>query len=367
MSHDPTDAQWMDEALAQATQSLGQTAPNPAVGAVIVREGVVLGRGRTQPIGGPHAEVRALQDARDQGHHDLAGTTLYVTLEPCCHVGRTGPCTDAIIKAGIDRVVVGIVDPYPAVMGKGIARLKQAGLQVELGVCAEQAAMVVRGFTRSVSHGLPEVTCKVACSLDGHLATHTGESKWITGGEARADGHQLRAEHDAIVVGIGTVLADDPRLNCRDADGSDPVPIILDSQLRTPSNAAVLRGDVRPLIICADDAPKRAIAADVLRVPRTAAGVDVEAALRALAKRGLHRVLVEGGGSVLRSFIDQQLVDTLHVYMAPVLIPGGRGWLGGAALNSLASAARLGPPLQILQLGDDVRLTYRTPHRLGDP
>lgn len=353
------DAGFMGLALEQARRALGRTAPNPSVGAIVVRDGVVLGQGHTQPVGGPHAEVEAIRDAESHGH-DLSGATLYVTLEPCCHWGRTPPCTDLIIRSGLRRVVVGVVDPYPPMQGKGLARLRAAGIEVVQGVRSEEAAGVVRGFTRTITQGLPEVTAKVAASLDGRIATAAGESQWITGEAARTDGHRLRATHDAILVGIGTVLADDPRLTCRLPDGKDPVPVVLDTHLRIPLEARLLTAGAPPVVVCAEDAPVRRIPADVIRVPRLAAGgLDPEVALRRLAERGLHRILVEGGGRIHRSLFDAGRVDTLHLYLAGVLIPGGRSWLGGEALEHLAEAPRLPGPPEVRTLGADVCLTWR--------
>jgi diaminohydroxyphosphoribosylaminopyrimidine deaminase/5-amino-6-(5-phosphoribosylamino)uracil reductase len=353
----------MGAAIEQAQAALGRTAPNPSVGAVLVRGDQILGRGRTQPVGGPHAEVEALRDAEAAGF-DVRGATLYVTLEPCCHWGRTPPCTDAIVRAGIARVVVGVVDPYPPMLGKGLGRLRAAGVEVELGVEAEACARLVLGFTRTVTRGLPEVTAKVAMSLDGNLATAQGESRWITGEEARADVHRMRATHDAILVGVRTVLADDPRLTARVEGGKDPVPVILDPDLRTPLNAKIWTSGRAPVVVCALDAPARAIPGEVLRVARGPAGLDLEAALRAVASLGLHRVFVEGGSKVHRSFLDQGWVDTLHVYLAPVLIPGGRPWLGGEPLGALGHALRLPAPTEIKTFGADTRLTWRLVHRV---
>jgi len=374
---DPTgsrsDDAWMGLAIEQARQALGRTAPNPSVGAVIVRDQRLLGEGRTQPVGGPHAEVEAIRAAALAGHTDLGGATLYVTLEPCCHWGRTPPCTDAILASGVSRVVVGVVDPYPPMRGKGLARLRAAGVQVELGARAAECAELVLGFTRTLTRGLPEVTSKVACSLDGSIATAAGESRWITGELARADGHGLRASHDGILVGIGTALADDPSLTCRVPGGRDPVPVVLDSDLRLPLGARLLAGARPAVIVCADDAPRRALPAEVVRVPRGPDGhVDPIEALRAVAARGLHRVLVEGGARVHRALLDARLVDTLHLYLAPALIPGGRPWLHpDPPLEPLGAAPRLGPPREVLPLGDDLRLTWRLRHRadrleLGD-
>ncbi len=357
-----SDATFMDQALARARAALGRTAPNPSVGAVVVRDGVVLGVGQTQPVGGPHAEVEAVRNAHDNGYDDLSGATMYVTLEPCCHWGRTPPCTDLIVKEGIARVVVGVVDPYPPMQGKGLARLRGAGVEVSLGVRQEEAAAVVRGFTRTITEGLPEVTLKVASSLDGHLATRSGESQWITGQAAREDGHGLRATHDAILVGVGTAIADDPRLTCRIPGGKDPVPVVLDTRLRLPLHARLLTAGAPAVILCAEDAPVRRLPADIIRVPRAqdGQGVDVRAALRALAGRGLHRILVEGGGQIHRSFLDSGLIDTLHVYVAGALLPGGQPWLGGPAIDRLADARRLPGPPEVRVLGEDVRLSWKT-------
>ncbi len=360
------DHRFMGLALDEARAALGRTAPNPSVGAVLVRGDQVLGRGRTQPVGGNHAEVEAVNDAHRAGHDDLTGATLYVTLEPCCHWGRTPPCTDLILREGLARVVVGVVDPYPPMQGKGLARLRGAGVQVELGVRAAECGDVVLGFTRTLTRGLPEVTSKVAMSLDGRIATHRGESRWITGPRSREDGHRLRASHDAILVGIGTVLTDDPRLTCRVDGGKDPVPVVLDSDLRLPLAARLLTAGAPPVILCADDASERVLPAEVARVPRRPeGGLEPVEALRALADRGLHRVLVEGGGQVHRSLLDARLVDTLHVYLSAVVVPGGVPWIGGPPLDHLGDALRLGAPTQVEPLGDDLRLTWRVPHRLG--
>ena len=350
------DVHWMRLAVAMARRGLGRTAPNPSVGAVLVKNGAMIGEGHTQPVGGAHAERVALAQARAAGH-DLAGSTLYVTLEPCCHHGRTPPCTDGILEAGVTRVVVGVIDPNPPMRGHGLELLRAAGFEVELGVEAEACARTILGFTRSVRFGLPEVTLKAATTLDGHIATAAGESQWITGEQARADGHELRATHDGILVGINTVLADNPRLTCRSHPGVDPVPVVLDTALRTPANAAVLSGTRRAIIFCAEDAPERELNADVVRITRGAGGLDISAALRVLAERGLHRVLVEGGGQVHRSLLDAGLVDTVVLYLAGVVLPGGRPWVGGDAVVSLGEQRRWGRPDTRL-VGDDLRLQY---------
>jgi len=353
----------MDRALALARRGLGRTAPNPAVGAVVVRGDEVLGEGTTRPPGGPHAEMVALEKARRAGL-DVRGATMYITLEPCCHHGRTPPCTDALVEAGLARVVVGVVDPFPPMRGNGLQQLRDAGIEVILGVRAEHCAEVVRGFARAVTAGLPEVTCKVASTLDGHIAAHDGESRWITGERARGHGHQLRATHDAILVGIGTVLADDPRLTCRVREGVDPVPVVLDSGLRIPEGAMVFAHPRRPVVLCAEDAPDRPLPGEVVRVPRGPGGIDIEAGLRALVQRGMHRVLVEGGGRVHRSLFDARLVDTLYLYLGGLVLPGGIPWLGGPPVD-LADAPRLGPP-EVEPLGDEVLLRYPVGHRADE-
>ncbi len=352
-----TDAEAMREALALTRRAVGTTAPNPPVGAVIVRDGVVIGRGFTKPPGGPHAEVEAMRDARDAGH-DLRGATMVVTLEPCCHHGRTPPCTDAIVAAGLGRVVVGVVDPYEKVRGRGIELLRAAGIDVSLGVLAGACQDAMRGFLRVEQGGLPEVTLKVATSLDGSLATASGESQWITGELARAHAHDLRATHDAILVGAGTQRADDPRLTCRTLPDRDPVPVIVSTSGTLGADAAVFGSSRRPVIVCAEDAVvDPSLPVDVVRAPRAPAGLDLPAALRALGRRGLHRILVEGGAGIHRSMIDAGLADRLLVYVAGVVIPGGRPWLDGPPLAQLADARRLGSP-DVTPLGPDVLLRY---------
>lgn len=352
-----TDAAGMALALQCSEAALGNTAPNPPVGAVLVKDGAVIGMGYTQPAGSHHAEVMALRDCLAHGH-DPRGATMFVTLEPCRHHGRTPPCTDAIVAAGLSRVVVGVKDPFPAMRGASLQQLRDEGLEVVLlddPACGER----IRGFARSVTEGLPEVIAKVACSLDGRIATASGESRWITSEPARADGHRLRASCDAVLVGIGTVLADDPRLTVR-LPGVDraPVPVVLDSTLRLPDDALVMHGPRRALVYCTPEAPERALPATVVRVePGTDGRPDVAAVARDLVKRGLHRVLVEGGGTVIRSFVDAGLLDELHLYLAPMALPGGRPWLGGQRLTSLTEAPRFAL-LGHEGLGPDLHLTY---------
>lgn len=362
---------WMGRALALAGHALGNTAPNPPVGALIVRGDAVIGEGWTQPAGQAHAEVMALRDCEARGH-DPRGATMVATLEPCCHHGRTPPCTDAIVRAGITRVIVGVRDPNPQVRGKGVAALRTAGIEVVVGVEQTRCARRILGFARALAAGLPEVTSKAGISADGRIATASGESRWITGEAAREAGRRLRAEHDAVLVGIGTALADDPALTTRVPGlDRDAVPVVLDSRLRLPASARLARGSRRAVVLCTVDAPDRPALADVVDVVRVAAGsdgrVDPEAALRALASRGLHRVLVEGGGQVHRALLDRGLVDTLELFVAPLLVPGGLSFVGGEPLAALAEAPRMRVD-GIARVGDDVRLTFALAHRLApDP
>lgn len=345
----------LQRALAQARAVRGTTAPNPAVGAVLIKDGVEIGSGGTQPAGGLHAETQALQDCRARGN-DPRGATLYVTLEPCCHVGKQPPCTDAIQRAGIARVVVGVLDPNVQMRGRSVALLREAGVEVEVhddAGCAEQ----ILGFARAITRGLPEVSLKAATSADGRIATAEGRSQWITGEEARAVGQQLRAEHDGILVGIGTVLADDPRLTCRLPGATSPVPIVLDSQLRFPAGCALDRPET--LVITGSDADTD-LNATVIRLPLAQGRVPIEAALRQVVERGIHRVLVEGGGEVARSLLDAGLVDHLHQFVAGKLIPGGRGFVGGPPVEALDRYhLKLAESRSV---GDDLYLRWRFEH-----
>lgn len=330
------DARWMRRCLELAARARGRTSPNPMVGAVIVRDGRVLAEGWHHAPGLAHAEV----DALSQVDGSAAGATMYVNLEPCCHHGRTPPCTDAILRSGVRRVVVGMVDPFPQVSGKGIALLRDAGLQVDVGVEESAARELNLGFVRAQEQGRPAVLLKAGLSLDGRIADAFGHSRFITSPQARAAGHALRDACDAILVGRGTLQADDPVLTARDHPGGrDPLPVVLDSDLSIADNARLLRGPVRPLLFCGPEAPHRELAADVIRVPRGPAGLDLNAVLTSLLARGVHTLLVEGGGRVHRSFLDRGLVDRLHLFVAPMVLAGGPGWIGGEPF-SLGQAPR---------------------------
>jgi len=317
----------MRAALALARRSLGRTWPNPAVGCVIVKDGVIVGRGRTRDGGRPHAEVDALDQAGDAAR----GATVYVTLEPCSHFGKSPPCADALIKAGVVRVMSAMEDPNPQVNGQGHARLRAAGIEVEVGAGAKEAAEINAGFLLQLRERRPLFHLKVASSLDGRIATASGESKWITGAAARADGQRLRATHDAILVGANTVAADDPELTCRlpGLDGYSPVRIVLDSKARTsPGSKLALTANKTPVwLVCTGDAPAKARESlqakgvEVIEVASNAQGrVDIPAAARALGERRLTRVLIEGGGEVAAAFLKASLVDRVTSYQAGLLM-----------------------------------------------
>src|SRR3954468_1308109 len=304
-----TDAM-MRAALALARRSLGRTWPHPAVGCVIVRDGAVVGRGRTRDGGRPHAEVDALNQAGDAAR----GATVYVTLEPCSHVGKSPPCADALIKAGVAKVVSALEDPYPEVNGQGHARLRDAGIAVDVGEGAKAAAEINAGFLTRVREGRPLFHLKLATSLDGRIATASGESKWITGEAARAEGHRLRAIHDAILVGANTALADDPELTCRlpGLDGYSPVRVVLDSRARlSPDSKLAITANKTPVwLLCTAQAPRAARDAlqakgvEVIEVASAPDGrVDIPSAAKSLGARGLTRVLAEGGGEVAAAFL----------------------------------------------------------------
>jgi diaminohydroxyphosphoribosylaminopyrimidine deaminase/5-amino-6-(5-phosphoribosylamino)uracil reductase len=362
----PTDLPRLHAALGLARRGLGNTWPNPAVGCVLVKDGVVVGRGWTQPGGRPHAETEALWRAGEAAR----GATAYVTLEPCSHHGRTPPCADALIQAGVARVVVAIEDPDPRVSGRGLAMLRAAGIAVELCDApgqppeamriARQAREVNQGFLTRIALGRPMVTLKLATSLDGRIATRTGDSKWITGPAARERSHLLRARHDAVLVGIGTAMADDPRLDCRlpgweAAEARQPVRLVADSQARLPLSLDLVRragsqpGSQPTWLLARADADQARLAAlvaagvEVLPVPSPAPAkgtqLDLTAAFQALGARGLTRVLVEGGGQIAAGLLKAGLVDRMVWFRAPVILGGdGVPAVAGLDVNTVAEA-----------------------------
>jgi diaminohydroxyphosphoribosylaminopyrimidine deaminase / 5-amino-6-(5-phosphoribosylamino)uracil reductase len=338
----------MRAALALARRSLGRTWPNPAVGCVIVKDGRIVGRGRTQDGGRPHAEVDALNKAGEAAR----GATVYVTLEPCSHFGKSPPCADALVRAGVARVVSAMEDPNPSVNGQGHARLREAGIAVEVGEGAREAAEIYAGFLLRLRAGRPLFHLKLASSLDGRIATASGESKWITGEGARADGHRLRAIHDAILVGAGTVAADDPDLTCRlpGLKAYSPVRIVLASKagLAETSKLAMTARQVPVWLLCTSAAPAARREAlhkagiEIIEVAAAGDGrVDAAAAAQALGQRGLTRVLVEGGGQVAAAFLKAGLIDRITSYRAGVVLGAdGRSAVGELGFNQLDFAPR---------------------------
>ncbi len=351
----------MRAALALARRGLGNAWPNPAVGCVLVKDGRVIGRGWTQPGGRPHAETEALRRAGDAAR----GATAYVTLEPCSHHGRTPPCCEALAGAGITRVVMAMRDPDPRVNGRGLAMLRGAGIVVEEGLLEAEARALNAGFFRRIQAGIPVVTLKLATTLDGRIATASGESRWITGEAARREVHALRARHDAILVGSGTVLADDPDLTCR-IPGMERVPmlrVVADARLRTPKASRLVQGaELAPVLIItapghspAAQAPFIAAGADIVTVPAHAAGgLDLPSLLRALGRRGVTRVLAEGGAGLAAALLRQGLVDRLVWFHAPAVMGGdGHPALEGLRLAALSAMPRFRRTAQ-RALGDDM-------------
>ena len=360
------DLEVMRAALALARRGLGTVWPNPAVGCVIVNDGRVVGRGWTQPGGRPHGETEALRRAREAAR----GAIAYVSLEPCCHWGQTPPCVDALIAAGVRRVVVALEDPDPRVAGQGLRRLRAAGLDVDVGLCAEEAAELNAGFLSRLRLGRPLVTFKLATSLDGRIAIASGESQWITGPPARERAHALRASHDAIMVGTGTVVADDPQLTCRlpGLGHRSPVRVVIDRHLRIPAAARIIADAHRVptwvLTLRSADPGRRAafLANGVTLIDVNDDGeeqIDLAAALGALGERGITRLLVEGGARLAAAFFRARLVDRLVWVHAPLVIGGdGIPAIAGFDLAALADA-RAFERLSTETIGDDVLTTFR--------
>ena len=354
----------MREALRLAQQAVGLCEPNPRVGCVIkAADGRVIGRGHTQAAGAAHAEVAALADAARQGE-TVRGATAYVSLEPCSHHGRTPPCCDALIRAGIRRVVVAVQDPNPLVAGEGLARLRAAGIAVDVGLMADEARELNIGFFSRMLRGLPWLRLKVAISLDGRTALADGQSQWITGEAARADGHAWRRRAGAVLTGVGTVRDDDPRLDVRLVETPrQPQRVIVDSRLETPLAARILQPPGAPWIYAAlRDEPRIAAfaarGAEVVLTPGANAKVDLRAMLHDLAARGINELHVEAGSKLNGSFVREGLVDEWLVYVAPRLLGPGRDLASLAPLASLSEAVALRYHA-VDRVGDDLRLLLR--------
>mgnify|MGYP001220297007 FL=1 len=364
MDFPPHDIAFMQQALGLAHDALYLTSPNPRVGCVIVGAGgVVLGSGHTQRAGEAHAEVMALRDAQAKGH-DVKGATAYVTLEPCSHQGRTGPCCDALAAAGIARVVVALQDPNPLVAGQGTARLRAAGVQVDVGLLADEAHEMNIGFFKRMTQGTPWVRMKIAASLDGQTALDNGVSQWITSAPARDDGHAWRARACAVLTGIGTVLEDDPQLDVRAVSTPrQPTLVVMDSQLETPLSAKLFQPQRPVWIYCAVDHAERRAAleakgAQVVCLPNASGKVDLAAMLKDLGAKHINEVHVEAGHKLNGSLLREGLVDELLTYLAPKLMGQGRGMTNLGPFTSLSDAKTVSFH-EVTQIGPDLRILAR--------
>lgn len=359
------DLFWMRRALAEARKGRGGAEPNPMVGAVVVREGRRVGTGYHARFGGPHAEVVALTEAGPAAR----GATLYVSLEPCCHTGKTPPCTDAIVAAGVARVVAAMRDPFPRVAGGGLVRLREAGIRVDVGLTGAAAARLNAPYLKRLATGMPYVTAKWAMTLDGKTATASGDSRWISNPRSRACVHELRGRMDAILVGIGTALADDPQLTARPPGPRQPARIVLDGAARLPveSRLAQTARDARVWIAVTGQAPVdrlaslAALGCEILEFPGNGR-VPVLPLLTELSRRGVTNLLVEGGGQVLGAFLDAGQVDAVDVYIAPTLEGGEHPFspARGHGRPTMSAVARLDWH-EVTPLEGDIRLQGTLP------
>lgn len=355
-----TDNPFMKKALTLARR--GRTSPNPMVGAVIVRDGKVVGAGFHPKAGEPHAEVFALRAAGELAR----GADLYVTLEPCCHHGKTPPCTDSIIESGVRRVFAAMVDPNPQVAGQGIECLRAAGIEVEVGIMESEARKLNEGFVKRVTTGLPFVLWKAAMTLDGKIATRTGDSRWVTGEKARKEVHRLRSRYDAVIVGVGTVLADDPELTVRDIRGAvNPLGVIVDSNASTPPTARVIRSQSRTLIAVTKHAPEdrvqalRNAGAELLVLQDIGGRVDLRTLMINLAEIGINSALLESGGELAASMLNAGLIDRGLIFIAPKIV-GGRDAktpVEGEGIERMSEALGTSTP-RVHHFGDDLALEF---------
>lgn len=358
------DLQAMRLALDWAARGMFITAPNPRVGCVLVRNGQVIGAGHTLAAGQAHAEIQALRDAANRGNA-VRGATAYVTLEPCSHHGRTPPCADALVAAGLARVVAAMEDPNPLVAGQGMARLRAAGIVAESGLLAAEAREMNIGFFSRMERGLPWVRMKAAASLDGRTALHNGRSQWITSQPARDDGHWWRARACAILTGIGTVLEDDPQMTVRAVETPrQPRRIVIDSRLQISPTARILEGGGTWIVAAAADADKEARlrerGAEVLIMPNDSGKVDLPALMEELGRRQINELHVEAGFKLNGSLLREGCVDELLLYLAPTLLGDAQGLFDLPRLEELAGQRRLGFH-QVKQIGSDLRILARFP------
>ncbi len=354
------DEHWMRRALHLAKKGRGRTSPNPLVGAVLVKNGQIIGEGYHTKAGESHAEIVALRKAGDKAE----GATLYLNLEPCTHYGKTPPCAPAVIEAGVSRVVVGMEDPNPKVTGKGVTSLMEAGVDVKMGILERECRKLNEAFCKYISHQIPFVILKVAATLDGKVATRNGESKWITGEVSRRFVHRIRDQVDGIIVGIRTVLKDDPMLTARIKGGKDPFRIVLDSRLRIPENSKVIEASPSKAIIATTEiAPQRKIESlekkgvRVLIFGSKMGKVDLKPCLSKLGEMGMMSLLVEGGSQVSGSFLDEGLVDKILLFLSPKLIGDSLapGIFGGEGTHQLRDAFPI-TELKIRRMGEDILL-----------
>ena len=355
-----TDTTWMRRAIRLAERGRGLASPNPPVGAVVVRDGKAMSQGFHRGPGTPHAEIEAIRDAGDA----TRGAALYVTLEPCTHQGRTPPCAPEVVSAGFARVVIGTTDPNPVVDGRGVAALQQSGLEVETGVLQPECERLIQSFSKFIRTSRPFVTAKIAVSLDGRAAAADGSSQWITGPTARRDAHRMRASADAVLVGVGTVLHDDPQLTVRlrGYRGRQPLRVVLDSSCRTPADAAILGDESPTLIVTTDKATQeveetlRTRGAEIVRLPARDGRVDLNAVLETLGHRGVTDLLIEGGPTVIGDVVERSLADRYVFYVAPKLLgSGGPGAVSALVAPTIADARELRVE-SVRHIGADLRI-----------
>ncbi len=355
----------MEQAISLAQLALGQVSPNPAVGALLVKDNIIVGQGYTQPPGSAHAEIVALRQAGEKSK----GSAMYVTLEPCCHFGRTPPCTGAIIEAGVSEVHLSLIDPNPMVAGKGKEELERAGIKTYVGECASKAREINEAFLKHITTGIPFVTAKLAMSLDGKIATRTGDSKWISCEAARKQVQRLRYISDAILTGVNTILADDPRLTIRFGDHGgitrkQPLRVIVDSSGRTPAVARVFHEQGHTMVALGKKAPREnkerlaQAGAELLELPSSRGQVDVKTLMKLLGERQITSVLVEAGGTLLGSMFDNGLVDKVVAFIAPMIIGGKDAYaaVAGRGTERLVDSLKL-KRVKVEQIGDDVMVT----------